>query len=159
MPVQPWVMRPSRVTAVFSTTIMPAPEQARLPRCTRCQSVIEPSSAEYWHIGETTMRFGSVMPPSWIGVRSLGGANANSFFLKNAPDLFCEERGTRLVPVDAHGVGRDRHALASDAGDVALLHHRQRLLHRPRPVLDHRAGPVARPQRAVVGVAAVGEHL
>src|SRR5205085_7098013 len=36
----------------------------------KCQSVMEPSSATYWHIGETTMRFGSVTPPSWIGVKS-----------------------------------------------------------------------------------------
>jgi len=28
-----------------------------------------PSSAEYWHIGETTMRFGSVTPPSWSGLK------------------------------------------------------------------------------------------
>src|SRR3954451_190788 len=36
----------------------------------KCQSVMEPSSATYWHIGETTMRLGSVTPPSWIGVKS-----------------------------------------------------------------------------------------
>jgi hypothetical protein len=68
-PVQPWVMRPSRVTLVFSTTKSPAPEQAKLPRWTRCQSVMLPSSAEYWHIGETTIRLGRVIPPSWIGVK------------------------------------------------------------------------------------------
>jgi hypothetical protein len=37
----------------------------------RCQSVIVPSTAEYWHIGATTMRFGSVTLPSWIGVKSV----------------------------------------------------------------------------------------
>src|SRR5437660_10491429 len=35
---------------------MPAPPWANLPRWTRCQSVTWPSSAEYWHIGDTTMR-------------------------------------------------------------------------------------------------------
>ena len=79
-PVQPCVMRPSRVTLVFSTMNRPAPEQAMLPRCARCQSVIEPSSAEYWHIGAmTAMRLGSVMPPSWRGSNSLGSDNGDSF--------------------------------------------------------------------------------
>src|SRR5262249_21830197 len=33
---------------------------ARLPRCTRCQSLAKPSVLEYWHIGETTRRLASV---------------------------------------------------------------------------------------------------
>src|SRR2546426_3857673 len=37
-PVQPCVMRPSRVTCVASTIRSPAPEYARCPRCTKCQS-------------------------------------------------------------------------------------------------------------------------
>ncbi len=57
MPVSPWVMRPRFSTAVASTNTTPAPPCANLPRCTRCQSVTCPSFAEYWHIGETTMRF------------------------------------------------------------------------------------------------------
>src|SRR5436190_15746057 len=36
----------------------------------KCQSFRQPSSATYWHIGETTTRLGSVTPPSWIGVKS-----------------------------------------------------------------------------------------
>ena len=39
---------------------MPLPLTARLPRCIRCQSWAQPSTAEYWHIGDTTTRFGSV---------------------------------------------------------------------------------------------------
>src|SRR5687767_13977003 len=70
-----------------------------------------------------------------------------------------EGRGARLVAVQAERVGRDRHALAGEAGDVALLHHRERLLHGLRLVLDHAAGLVARRERAVVGVAAVREHF
>src|SRR5471030_3021598 len=70
-PVQRWVMRPSRVTAVASITRRPAPEIARLARWPKCQSLMQPSLAEYWHIGETTMRLGSVTPPSWIGAKSL----------------------------------------------------------------------------------------
>ena len=34
-----------------------------------CQSVASPRSAEYWHIGEITIRFGSVTP------RSVNGEN------------------------------------------------------------------------------------
>src|SRR5204863_2811642 len=103
-------MRPSRVTCVASRMSRPAPEYARWPRCTRCQSFMLPSSAEYWHIGETTMRLGSVMPPSWIGVKSLGCGNLDSSFGESLADLFCERHCTRLVAVQAERVGGDRHA-------------------------------------------------
>src|SRR5688572_2153973 len=56
MPVSPCVMRPRFSTAVASTNTTPAPPWANLPRCTRCQSVTWPSCAEYWHMGETTIR-------------------------------------------------------------------------------------------------------
>jgi hypothetical protein len=32
-----------------------------------CHAVASPRTAEYWHIGETTMRFGSVTPRSVKG--------------------------------------------------------------------------------------------
>src|SRR6185437_13518281 len=48
-------------------TTSPAPELASIPRCTRCQSLAQPSSAEYWHMGETTMRLASSRPASRIG--------------------------------------------------------------------------------------------
>ena len=70
-PLQPCEMRPSRVTPVASMIISPAPEQARLPRCTVCQSLKAPSAALYWHMGDTTMRLGRVIPPNWMGVKSL----------------------------------------------------------------------------------------
>ena len=44
------------------------------PRCTRCQSSGVPSSAEYWHIGETTTRFVSSSSRSRKGVNMGGGA-------------------------------------------------------------------------------------
>ena len=53
-------MRPSAVTAVASVNTSAAPPTARLPRCTRCQSLANPSTLEYWHIGDTTMRLASV---------------------------------------------------------------------------------------------------
>src|SRR5574340_1199395 len=64
-------MRPSGVTPVASITIIDAPESASVPRCIRCQSVIEPSTALYWHIGATVMRFASSSLPIENGVNSL----------------------------------------------------------------------------------------
>ena len=59
---QPQVLRAdphTGSTAVASTMIKPAPPTARLPKCTKCQSVATPSFllTEYWHIGETHSRF------------------------------------------------------------------------------------------------------
>ena len=62
-------MRPSGRTAVASVITSAAPPTAREPRWTRCQSLASPSSEEYWHIGETKMRFGKVTP------RSVSGSN------------------------------------------------------------------------------------
>ena len=45
MPTSRGEMRPSGVTPVASTITRPAPPTARLPRCTRCQSVGNPSVA------------------------------------------------------------------------------------------------------------------
>src|SRR3954471_9683881 len=152
-------MRPSRVTWVASTIIRPAPEYARWPRCTKCQSFMLPSSAQYWHIGEMTMRFGSVIPPSAIGVKSLGCGNGDSFFSEFLPEGFCKRNRLRLVAVQAKRIGGDGNSLAREAGDDALLHHRERLLHRFRLFLDHAARLVAGRQRAVVGVAPIGEDF
>src|SRR5688572_28978439 len=65
-------MRPRRSTAVASTKTMPAPPCANLPRCTRCQSPTWPSFAEYWHIGETTMRLRACTSRSAISWKSRG---------------------------------------------------------------------------------------
>ena len=75
---------------------------------------MQPSSAEYWHIGETTMRLGSVMPPSWMGVKSLGGANLDAFLRECLSDQRSKGRCARLVAVQAERVGGDRHALAGE---------------------------------------------
>ena len=76
MPAHPGLMRPSRLTSVISVITSPAPPMARLPRCTRCQSSGVPSSAEYWHMDETTTRFGSTSSRSRNGVNMGGGAGA-----------------------------------------------------------------------------------
>ncbi len=69
-PRSPGVMRPSGSTAVASRISSPAPDRASWPRWIMCQSVALPSSAEYWHIGAITMRFGRVSPASSIGWKS-----------------------------------------------------------------------------------------
>jgi hypothetical protein len=60
-------MRPRRSTPVASTTTSAAPDMARFIQCCRCQSVALPSSAEYWHIGATTIRLGSGTGPRASG--------------------------------------------------------------------------------------------
>src|SRR5207253_2690642 len=74
MPVQPGLIRPSRLTSVISVITSPAPPIARLPRWTRCQSFGVPSSAEYWHMGEQTTRLASTSSRSRKGVNIGGGA-------------------------------------------------------------------------------------
>src|SRR5258706_6427294 len=160
-------MRPSGVTPVASTIIMPAPEHAYWPRCIRCQSVMRPACAEYWHIGDTTMGLGKVTPPSWIGVNSFGFkagllsgcGDRNVSFRERLAQLFREVHRAGLVAVQQQRTGEHGKRLAGQAGDVAVLDHRQRLLHRLRGVLDHPARPLARRERAVVRVAAVGEDF
>src|SRR5271166_991600 len=48
-----------------------APDNARWPRWMRCQSVMHPSSAEYWHIGAMTMRLARLSLPTRNGEKSL----------------------------------------------------------------------------------------
>jgi hypothetical protein len=42
------------------------------PRCWRCQSFAAPSSALYWHIGDTAIRLARVMPPRRSGSNRAG---------------------------------------------------------------------------------------
>src|SRR4029078_2544288 len=56
----------------------PAPELASIPRWARCQSVAVPSSALYWHIGDTTMRLLNSTLPSLMGVNKLDMRFLNS---------------------------------------------------------------------------------
>lgn len=62
MPRSSALMRPSGATEAASVRTSPAPPWARPPRCTRCQSLARPSTALYWHMGETAMRLGRVTP-------------------------------------------------------------------------------------------------
>ena len=63
------MIRPIADTAVASIVNNPAPDCSSWPQCTVCQSVAQPSTAEYWHIGETTMRLARVRLRSLKGVK------------------------------------------------------------------------------------------
>src|SRR5664279_4753159 len=67
MPAHFGEMRPCGLTSVISVITRPAQPSDMLPRCMRCQSLAEPLLELYWHIGETTTRFGSVRPRRVIG--------------------------------------------------------------------------------------------
>src|SRR5262249_61212026 len=66
-------MRPIASTSVISKHSRAAPELASIPRWARCQSVMHPSTAEYWHIGETMTRFSRARPRRRIGWNSAAG--------------------------------------------------------------------------------------
>src|SRR5262249_30862475 len=97
MPVQPGVIRPSRLTSVISATTRAAPPTAREPRFTRCQSPGVPSWAEYWHIGETTMRFENSVSRSRNGGehrrRRRGRGDGDLRLLLGARDVPSVDRG------------------------------------------------------------------
>ena len=80
-------MRPIADTAVASIVNMPAADCSSWPQWIVCQSVAQPSSAEYWHIGETTMRFASVSP-----------RNEKFENRDNAMAFVTSERGAITVP-------------------------------------------------------------
>src|SRR5208282_2175896 len=61
-PAQPGVIRPFGETAVDSAITSPEPPRARPERWTWCHSLTTPSLAEYWHIGDTAIRFLRVTP-------------------------------------------------------------------------------------------------
>ena len=71
-PMSAGLMRPRASTPVASTNTRPAPPRAKRPRCTRCQSWATPSTALYWHMGETAIRLRRVRPLNVRGRSSKG---------------------------------------------------------------------------------------
>ncbi len=61
------MIRPISSTWVASMQNIAAPDSASVLMWVKCQSLAEPSSAEYWHIGDTMMRLESLRPRSSIG--------------------------------------------------------------------------------------------
>src|SRR5471030_326261 len=60
-------MRPVASTWVASMQNIAAPDSASVLIWVKCQSLASPLTAEYWHIGATMMRLGSLRPRSVIG--------------------------------------------------------------------------------------------
>src|SRR3954469_24114871 len=90
-------MRASGETAEASCITNAAPATAKLPRCTRCQSLAKPSSLEYWHIGETTMRLRSVRLPIVSGENSSAtGDPPRMMDARIAPEVF-RQRAVRPI--------------------------------------------------------------
>src|SRR5437868_3789423 len=71
-------MRPRSSTAVASAKTRPKPPIANWPRCTKCQSLANPSVAEYWHIGDTTQRLRNATSRNCKGEKSREEAAAFS---------------------------------------------------------------------------------
>src|SRR5215471_16619087 len=100
-PRQPWVIRPNCSTCVASTIKRPAPELASMPRWVKCQSLAQPSSALYWHIGDTTMRLSTSRPANAsgenkalvMGARSVVGCEALGCEELGCEEMDCEEMG------------------------------------------------------------------
>src|SRR5580700_7248640 len=103
------LMRPIGTTAVASVKTSAAPPTARLPRCTRCQSVANPSVLEYWHIGETTIRLGNRTSRICRLSNSTGRSWKRKFF-----DL--ENRNGAGHPARALNVPRGRRSIVAAMG-------------------------------------------
>src|SRR5207247_4071 len=86
-------MRPIASTWVASMQNIAAPDSARLLMWVKCQSLATPSSAEYWHIGDTTRRFFNVRPRSLIG--------ENRALMRGVPGI---EGGDRGSVVSGYGI-------------------------------------------------------
>src|ERR1700722_2990470 len=70
-PRQPGVMRPIASTWVASMQNIEAPDSASELMWVKCQSLASPLTDEYWHIGDTTMRFDSVRSRNLRGENSV----------------------------------------------------------------------------------------
>src|SRR5215475_10761509 len=99
-------MRPSGVTAVASMVSNAAPDRARWPRWMTCQSVMQPSTAEYWHIGAMTMRLANSRAPTRSGVNSALMSLVE--LLVAAEDAFLVERNPSIRG-EIGGNARPRH--------------------------------------------------
>ena len=73
MPASAGEIRPSGSTALASVSTSEAPPTARLPRWTSCHSFGNPATDEYWHIGETMIRFLSVTDRCVSGLKRITG--------------------------------------------------------------------------------------
>src|SRR4051812_33345099 len=76
----------------------------------RCQSVMHPSTAEYWHIGAMMMRLASDSPPARSGVKRWGVAIEALPLHRSGRQRTRDACATRAIPAE-HGT---RPSLRSD---------------------------------------------
>src|SRR5665213_3271812 len=107
-------MRPCGLTLVISAMTRPAAPSAILPSHIKCQSFAEPLLELYWHIGETTTRFGSVSP------RMVRGENRTLAIFRFS---FCAKISVGGVHGDDQTADRPEHAIfdAADHPDPAVF--------------------------------------
>src|SRR3954471_470192 len=101
-------MRPIASTWVASMQNIAAPDRLRLLMWVKCQSVGTPSSAEYWHIGDTTRRFFKVRPRSLIG--------ENRALMQGVPG---DERGNQGSVVKGLRIASRTGGMAASGGCIA----------------------------------------
>src|SRR5580704_4743247 len=128
------LMRASGNTAVASVKTREAPPTARLPRCTRCQSVAKPSVLEYWHIGETIIRLGSRTSRICRLSKSIGWL----------PEIHCHgSRGEASIARGFSGVKLNVFTLAQQQSVVATMNFHMAMIGRrfeqPQHVLAGRS--------------------
>src|SRR5579862_7886361 len=114
MPAHFGEMRPCGFTSVISVITRPAAPSDILPSHIKCQSLAEPLLELYWHIGETTTRFGNVSP------RIVSGENRTLAILRFS---FQGEMSARGVHRDDQAADCPEHAIfdAADDPDPAIL--------------------------------------
>src|SRR5438270_9434672 len=95
-----------------------APDSARLLMWVKCQSVATPSSAEYWHIGDTTTRFFKFRP------RSLIGENRTLMRGSSGMGAGVEESVVSDAPIASRAAGMAARSVMH-CGRAALLHQRE----------------------------------
>src|SRR3954463_10824640 len=129
-------MRPIASTWVSSMQNIAAPDSARLLMWVKCQSVATPSSAEYWHIGDTRTRFFKLRPRSLIG--------ENRALMRESSGAWEGDGGSVVsgYGIASHATGMGDHG-GMHCGDGGLLHQRElqqqsALEHREIVIRDHR---------------------
>src|SRR5258705_10682331 len=117
-------MRPSAVPAGASVITSAAAPTAREPRWTRCQSLANPSWLEYWHIGETTMRWGSVRP------REVNESNSEAIYEVEGSPCAVRTGSVANALVVVTGAARYRRSSGVMAASpaTAIMHPRPRLI-------------------------------
>src|SRR5262249_29150998 len=123
-------------------------------RCCRCQSAASPSSAEYWHMGATTMRLGRSMGPTWSGEKRCGTGEVPYWLDGLAPWRMAAAAGAGISEwLNVRVIGD---ACKQPGCNAALLC--KRPLVSPRGTPTRRVVPIGAPRRPVGAIRLVPPH-